>query len=394
MRKIGVVTVARSDYSTCLPILREIAADPELCLHLLVGGTHLVPEFGLTVNAIEADGFAIVERIDMLVASDTPAGAAKAIGLGTLGLAQSFDRVRPDILLVVGDRTELLSVACAALPFRLPIAHVSGGDLTEGAIDNQVRHAISKMSHLHFVAMQEHADRLVQMGEESWRITVSGDPALDLIGQIRLRDREELSSHFGMALHDPLTLVTYHPETLRGDSADRDVGELLDALGSLPGTMVFTHPNADPQCKTIIERIRCFISKRADSGLFANLGQLNYYSLLALADVMVGNSSSGIWEAPTFGLPVVNIGCRQKGRTRAGNVVDVDVESAAIRAGIERCLDPSFRASLMGKVNPYGDGRSASRIVKAIKAIPLDCRLMQKEFVTLSQEVTFYGRDD
>jgi GDP/UDP-N,N'-diacetylbacillosamine 2-epimerase (hydrolysing) len=287
MRSIGAVTCARSDYSSFLPILRIIKADPELKLHLTATGMHLSPDFGLTVEQIEEDGFRVDERVEMLLPLDTPEGIASSIGTGTIGFARSFAKFQPDILLLVGDRFELLSVASAALPFRIPIAHVSGGDVTEGSTDNQVRHAISKMSHLHFVSMQAHADRLIQMGEESWRVLTTGDPALDLIHQMQFLDEATLSASLNLKLEPPIVLITYHPATLGSMSAAEEVDQLLRALGRVRGTLIFTYPNADADGRIIIEKMRAFVAAHDNAGLFFNLGQLKYYSLMALADVMV-----------------------------------------------------------------------------------------------------------
>jgi UDP-hydrolysing UDP-N-acetyl-D-glucosamine 2-epimerase len=391
-RTIGVATFARSDYSSCLPILRALREDAGLGLHLIAGGAHLAPEFGCTARDIEADGFMIDERVETLVSSDTPQGEAKSVGLGVIGLAQSFTRFRPDLLLVVGDRLELLAAAIAALAFRIPLAHVSGGDISEGAIDNQVRHALSKMSHVHFVAMPAHADRLRQMGEEPWRIFVSGDPALDLIRQTRLASRAELAEALRLELRPPVLLVTFHPTTLGDAQVEEEIDVLLAALGDVQGTLVFTYPNADQHSRVIVERVRCFLARRPGSGLFFSLGQRNLYSLLAVADLMVGNSSSGIWEAPSFRLPVVNIGERQRGRLRAANVIDAPSNADAIRAAVRRGLGPDFRASLRDLTNPYGDGHAAARIKEVLAGIELGPRLLRKRFVDLRDEMGTDGK--
>ncbi|MEH1825349.1 MAG: UDP-N-acetylglucosamine 2-epimerase [Nostoc sp.] len=384
MRNIGVVTVGRSDYSSCLPILRQIQQNPDLKLHLIVTGMHLSPEFGLTVQDIEADGFEIGDRVEMLLNSDTPEGVAKSIGLGAIGLAQSFAHYRPDLLLIVGDRFELLSIVSSALPFRIPIAHVSGGDITEGAIDNQIRYAVTQMSHLHFVAMEEHKARLLQMGEEVWRVFVTGDPALDSIQQMKLMLPEELSQSLGLELKPPLLLVTYHPTTLGAMNPLEEVQIVLKALEQVKGTFIFTCPNADPEGRVITEKIQEFVATKPQAKFFYNLGQLRYYSLLAQADLMVGNSSSGIWEAPSFHLPVINIGDRQRGRLRTKNVIDVGLDFKAIYESIQRALHPDFRLSLSDLNNPYGDAQAASRIVKVLKNITIDSNLFKKQFFSLS----------
>ena len=320
----------------------------------------------------------------MLPDSDAPLAVAKSIGVGVLGFAPALAELAPDCVLIVGDRVELLAVAAAALPLRIPLAHVSGGEVTEGAIDEQVRHALSKLAHLHFVSSEEHAARLRQMGEEPWRITVTGDPALDLVATTERLGREELSRRLGLALERPLLLVTHHPTTLSPLSAGEEVGRLLEALAEVDATLVFTAPNADAGSRDIRAAVERFVASRPQRRtLVVSLGQPAYYSLLAVADAMVGNSSSGIWEAPSFDLPVVDVGDRQRGRLRAANVIDVACETAAIGDGIRRALDPSFRASLAGLVNPYGDGRATERITAALRAAESGTTLLRKRFVDL-----------
>ncbi|OGW92351.1 MAG: UDP-N-acetyl-D-glucosamine 2-epimerase, UDP-hydrolysing [Omnitrophica bacterium RIFCSPHIGHO2_02_FULL_63_14] len=389
MRRIGVVTTSRSDYSSLLPLLRLISDDPELELLLFVGGMHLLPEYGSSIREIEGDGFPIADRVQMLLASNTREAVAKSIGLGVMACAESFSRFRPDLLLIVGDRFELLSVACAALPLAIPIAHVSGGDATEGLIDNQVRYAVTKLSHLHFVAMESHAQRLLQMGEEPWRVHVTGDPALDLIRQIRVLSREELAASLHVALEPPVVVVTMHPTTLGSYSVLEEVSALLAALSRVPGTLIFTYPNADPESRTIIEHTRAFTTQRPGAALFFNLGQQRYYSLLTHADLMVGNSSSAAWEAPTFRLPAVNIGERQRGRLSVGNVIHAAVDAHAIERAIRRGMDPAFRASLRDLQNPYGDGHAAPRIVGAIKDVERGPVLLQKRFHSFVSQPVF-----
>ncbi|MBW2617787.1 MAG: UDP-N-acetylglucosamine 2-epimerase (hydrolyzing) [Deltaproteobacteria bacterium] len=380
-RTIGVVTFSRAEYSACRPVIEAIQAEDDLALHLLVSGTHLAAEFGSTIEAIEADGFVIADRIEMLDPNDTPAGTGRSIGRAVIGLAESFARSRPDILLLAGDRLELLAVAAAAYPFGLPLAHLSGGEITQGAYDDQVRHALTKLSHLHFVAHEQASRRLIQMGEEGWRVHTTGEPALDLIGRTELMERRELARFLGMDLSPPVVVVTQHPTTLSGQVATIEVDQLLATLDCLAATIIFTSPNADPGGRAIAKRLQDFASTRPRAAFFASLGQRRYWSLLAIADLMVGNSSSGIWEAPSFELPAVNIGRRQDGRLRAANVIDAAPESKAILAAIERGLDPAFKASLAGLVNPYGDGSAALCIVGVLKQLELGMKLLQKRFV-------------
>jgi len=378
-RKICVVTSTRAEYGILRWLMDEIRRDPRLTLQVVATGAHLAAAFGHTYREIEKDGFTIDETVRMPLGGHSKGALARAMGACAIGMSRAFERLKPDLILVLGDRYELLPVCSTAVVMNIPIAHISGGDVTEGAIDNQVRHAVSKMSHVHFVAMPGHARRLEQMGEESWRIHVTGDPALDLLGQIELLDRDALAVELGVSLRSPVLLVTHHPTTL-GAGID-ELGELLKALDGFAGTTIFTAPNADAGNRAMIERIENFVGAHPAAALFRNLGQRRFYSLMKVADGMVGNSSSGIWEAPSFRLPVVNIGERQSGRMRAANAVDSPAEAGSIGAAIRRVLMPEFRASLDALVNPYGDGQAVPRILSVLRKLDLGPRLLQKRFV-------------
>lgn len=382
-RTIGVMTGDRADYGVCLPILRRIHADPSLELRLYVTGSHLVPGLGRTVATIEADGFPIAERIEMLVASDTPEGIAKSMGLGVLGFAQAFGRQRPDLLLLVADRFEVHAAAMAAVPFAIPVAHVHGGELTAGAIDDVLRHSITKLSHLHFVSTETYARRVIQMGEESWRVVVSGAPSLDNLKALPRLSPEVLQARLGVRMELSPLVVTYHPVTLEHEEAAWQIGELLQALESVDRPIVFTRTNADTGRQVIWEAIGTFVRRHANAQIVEHLGTQAYFSLMACAAAMVGNSSSGIVEAPSFELPAVNIGTRQEGRVRAENVIDVGYDRADIVQGIAHALSPAFRARLRGLQNPYGHGKAANIIVGRLKDVPLDARLIRKRFIDL-----------
>ncbi|MBI2058273.1 MAG: UDP-N-acetylglucosamine 2-epimerase (hydrolyzing) [Nitrospirae bacterium] len=386
MRTIGVVTVGRSDYTIYRPLLHRIEGDPDLSLRLMVASAHLSPEFGLTVKEIEADGIPIAERIEMLLSSDTPEGMAKSMGLGILGMAQAFSHARPDFLVVLGDRFEIHASVIAAAPFKIPVAHIHGGEITQGALDDAFRHSITKLSHLHFVATEDYRRRLVQMGEEPWRVMVSGALSLDNLASFRPLTREELESRLSMRLERPPLLVTYHPVTLESEQTEWQVGELLQALKEIDRPLVFTMPNADAGGRVIRERIRPFVAAHPQACFVDNLGYHAYFSMMATAGAMVGNSSSGIIEAPSFALPVVNIGSRQTGRTRARNVIDVGYSRDQIVEGIGRAMSPAFRAGLEGIASPFGDGRSSERIVRVLKELPMDARLITKTFCDLPFE--------
>jgi len=381
VRTIGLLSVRRADYGVLSPILRRIQQDPELKIHLIVGGMHLSQEFGMTVKEIEQDGFPIAERVEMLSSSDSPEGIAGSMGRGLTGFAQAFSRFRPDLLVAVGDSFETASAVLAALPFKIPVAHVHGGEITQGAMDDALRHAVTKLSHLHFVATEEYKRRVIQMGEEPWRVLVSGAPALDNLKSIRLLSPEELQEKIGLSFKRgaPL-LVTFHPVTLEYEQAERQTGELLEALRGFDFPIVFTRPNADTNGRVIVRLIESFLQHHPQARLIDSLGTVAYFSLMAVAAAMVGNSSSGLVEAPSFGLPVVNIGTRQRGRVRARNVIDVGYGRREITDGIKEAVSPEFRAGLRSLVNPYGDGTASERIVRRLKEVPLDERLIVKRF--------------
>lgn len=379
-RTIGVVTVGRSDYGIYLPVLRRIEKDPSLRLLLMVAGMHLSQEFGLTISAIEMDGFEIAARVEIPYLSDTPEGIARSMGVAVAGYAESLARLRPDILVVLGDRFEMYAAALAALPFKIPIAHIHGGELTEGAIDDALRHSLTKLSHLHFVATEEYARRVIQLGEEPWRVTVTGAPSLDNLYSTERLSVKELEERFDVELpHAPL-LVTFHPVTLEFEQAAWQTGELLAALDALGRRVVFTSPNADTGGRAIRKLIEAYVDAHDNAVLVDNLGTQAYFSLMSIAAAMVGNSSSGIIEAPSFKLPVVNIGTRQDGRLRAANVIDVGYKREEILSGLRKAIKPGFRAGVKELTNPYGNGNAAEKIVQRLKIVALDDTLVRKRF--------------
>ena len=381
MRTVGVVTGARSDYGIYRPILRRIQQDSDLDLHLIVTGMHLAPQFGFTVKAIEEDGFEIGDRIEMLLMSDTPESLAKSLGLGVIGFAQSYSRFRPDILLVLGDRLEMLAAVAASLTFNIPVAHIHGGESTEGAIDDSIRHAITKMSHLHFASTDTYARRIIQMGEEPWRVAVSGAPSLDNLSEIRLLSPQELKEQHGLRLHDCTLLVTYHPVALEYEETEAQMGELLAALELTDCAIIFTYPNSDTQNHIIINKIHEFAHQHKERcQVVVNLGTQSYFSLMSHAKAMVGNSSAGIIEAASFRLPVVNIGNRQAGRLHGKNVINVGYTREEILPAIRQAISPEFKAGLADLTNRYGDGYASQRIVNTLKQVPLDEKLLRKRF--------------
>jgi UDP-N-acetylglucosamine 2-epimerase (non-hydrolysing)/GDP/UDP-N,N'-diacetylbacillosamine 2-epimerase (hydrolysing) len=381
MRTIAVATVGRSDYGIYLPVLREIDRQPDLKLTVVAGGMHFSPEFGMTVLSLEHDGFDVAERVEVRATSDSPVAVAEAIGLGIAGFAQAYARCRPDLLVVLGDRYEMHAAALAALPLGIPTAHIHGGELAEGAIADALRHCITKLSHLHFVSTETYARRIVQLGEEPWRVFVTGAPSLDNLRTFEPLSRAEVEARVGMALDTAPLLVTYHPVSLEPAGAELwQMAELFAALRDSGRPLVFTLPNADAGGLAIAEMIGAFVEREPGARLVANAGTTLYFSLMSCAAAMVGNSSSGLIEAASFGLPVVNIGSRQSGRVRADNVIDVNYDRYAIAGGIRRALEPPFRDRLREMLNPYGRGVAAQDIVHVLRTVPLDARLLHKRF--------------
>ena len=382
MRKIAVLTGTRAEYGLLYWIIKAIHKDPGLELQLIVTGTHLSPEFGMTIKEIEKDGFPVAEKVEMLLSSDTEGAVAISMGIGMIGFAKAYERLRPDILVVLGDRFEILSAVSAAVPFKIPVAHIHGGESTEGAMDEQFRHAITKMSHIHFPAASVYADRIIQMGENPDSVFCFGAPGLDNIYKLRLLSKGQLSKELGLPNKRPWGIVTYHPPTLETISVKSQIKELLNAVEMFPDICwVFTMPNADTGSRTIINALKDYAQRHPDNArLFSSLGQKRYLSLLKYADIMLGNSSSGIIEAPSFRLPVVNIGDRQKGRIRAANVIDVPAgKKSRIASAISRAISKGFRDSLKGLKNPYGNGNASPAIVETLKNLPLKNRL-KKQF--------------
>lgn len=391
IRKICVVTGSRADYGLLHWLMKEIQADQRLQLQIVATGMHLSPEFGLTFKDIEADGFSIDEKVEMLLSSDTAIGIAKSIGLGTIGLADAFARLKPDMLVLLGDRFETFAAAQAALVARIPIAHLHGGETTEGAIDEALRHAITKMSHLHFTSAQAYRERVIQLGEDPQRVFNFGAAAMDNLCRVKLLDQSALEGALGFRLGRKNLLVTFHPVTLESASAGQQFAALLQALEALDGChFIFTKPNADTDGRIIGDMIDAFAAhNKSTAAAFISLGQLRYLSTLRLVDGVVGNSSSGLIEAPSFGIGTVNIGDRQKGRIKADSVIDCAPDTKSIQAALERLFSDGFRQSLKTVVNPYGSGPVAQRIAHVLATTPLES-VLKKAFYSLTNtsEVT------
>mgnify|MGYP003575014924 CR=1 FL=1 len=375
-RRICVATSGRADYGLLHWPMRDIAEAPDLTLQVMATGTHLEPRFGETVTQIEADGFTIDARVPMQLTDDRPQTLARATALALTGAAEALERLAPDILLVLGDRYETLALVQAAMLTRTPVAHIGGGDVTEGAIDEGVRHAITKLAHLHLVTHDEAAARVIHMGEAPDRVHRVGNPGLDHLTRAPRLDRAELERRLGRPLGDRNLLVTFHPVTTLPDRGLGELTALLAALDHWPeATLWFTGVNSDPGSDKIAAALQAFVASRPNASLHEALGAA-YLPLLAVCDAVVGNSSSGLAEAPSVQTPTVNVGLRQAGRLAGPSVLHADGEVAAIRAALERALArdvPSFD-------NPYGDGRSSARIVSALRGAPPRDLLLRKRF--------------
>jgi len=384
-RRICIVTGTRADYGLLYGLMREVQADPDLRLQLVVTGMHLSPRFGETVEEIEEDGFEIDARVEMLLSSDTGVGTAKSIGLGVSGVADALDRLAPDVLVVLGDRFEMLAAAQAALVMRIPIAHIHGGETTEGAFDESIRHSLTKMAHYHFVVAEPYRRRVVQMGEPPDRVFTVGAPGLDQIRYTDLLDRTAFEESVDFELGDPTFLVTYHPATL-GEVPPADaVQELLRALDRFDDARIlFTKANADPQGRRINEVLESYCEGRSGARLYESLGQQRYLSALQHVDGVVGNSSSGLIEAPAFDVPTVNVGPRQQGRLRGPSVIDCAERADAIAAAIETACSSAFRKKIAGAESPYGRGDTATTIAAHLKECPLDESVLTKSFYDLA----------
>lgn len=380
-RTIAVVTSSRADYSHLYWPLKDLAAHPQVDLKLIVMGSHLAPTFGATTKEIERDELPIAARVECLLNSDSDIGMAKTIGVAALGLADVLGQMRPDLLLLIADRYEMLAPASVALALRIPIAHIEGGEISEGAIDDAVRNALTKMSHIHFTSTHLARQRVIAMGEEPWRVHRAGAPSLDHLRRSRLLTREEIEQRLQLDLNQPTILVAYHPVTIRRETTE-EVDALFAALARAEGQILFCYPNADAGSHHIIERTRSFLSRRHNGKIFTNLDPITYWSLLRHVDALAGNSSSGIMETASFALPTVNIGLRQKGRERARNILDAAPEPADILEKITQARSRSFRASLNGMENPYGDGHASEKIVEVLTTVPLTPDLLVKRAVS------------
>ncbi|HET6804141.1 MAG TPA: UDP-N-acetylglucosamine 2-epimerase [Frateuria sp.] len=375
MRKIAVFTGSRAEYSLLHPLLTGLRENPRITLQLIVAAMHLSPEFGMTARQIEADGFVADARVEMLLSSDSPVGVAKSMGLGLIGLADALDRLRPDVLILLGDRFETLAAAQVALVMRIPIAHIHGGEVTQGAYDDAIRHAITKMASLHFVAASDYRRRVIQLGERPETVFDVGALGVESIRRAERHPVELLSRTFGFDFGRPYLLVTYHPVTAGDEDPVSSTDALLSALDGVPGyRLIFTYPNADNGGRAILERIQEYASNQVGRVLAVpSLGREFYPSVLAGAAAVVGNSSSAIIEAPALGIPAVDVGIRQKGRMAAASVIHCPPDATAISAALRRALSDDFANGLKQLHNPYGDGQTSARIIDILEGAGLSC---------------------
>ena len=372
-RKICIVTGTRAEYGLLRWVMQGIKDDSELTLQVVATGMHLSPEFGLTYREIELDGFRIDRKVEMLTSSDTSVGIAKSMGLGLIGFADVLNDLKPDLIVVLGDRFEIFSAVAAALVARIPVAHLHGGELTEGAFDDAIRHSITKMSHLHFVAAEEYRQRVIQLGECPERVYLVGGLGIDNIKRLKLLDKSELEATLDFKFGKKNLLITFHPETLETATAVAQMSELVAALNELKETqLIFTMPNADTGSRELIKLVEQYVACNSNARAFTSLGQLNYLSCVANVDGVIGNSSSGLLEVPSFRKGTINIGDRQRGRLQAASVINCKAARMEIASALDKLYSPEFQTGLDRVKNPYGEGGASERVVNVLANCSLD----------------------
>lgn len=380
MKKVCVVTGTRAEYGLLRWVMEGINQSCELDLQIVVTGMHLSPEFGMTVHAIEADGFSVNRKVEMLLSSDTAMGVTKSMGLGMIGFADVLSELAPDLVLILGDRYEIFAAAAAAMIARVPIAHLHGGEATEGVIDESIRHSITKMSHLHFVAAEQYRRRVIQLGEKKEHVFNVGGLGIDNIRNMELLQRNELEKSLDFNLLKQNLMVTFHPVTLEQNTSNRQMDELLAALGELNHIgLIFTMPNADTEGRGLFRKIKSFCSERQNARVYTSLGQLLYLSCIKHVDGVIGNSSSGLIEVPSFKKGTINIGDRQRGRLKASSVIDCEPKCQAIKVALEHLYSKAFQAKLPMVKNLYGDGGASDSIVQILEKHSLE-NLLKKQF--------------
>lgn len=384
-RKICVVTGTRAEFGLLRWLMQAIQHEPELELQVLATGMHLSPEFGMTYREIEHAGFAINAKIEMLLSADTASAVTKSMGLGLISYADTYERLAPDLIVVLGDRFEIFAATAAALIAGIPVAHLHGGETTEGAFDEALRHSITKMSHLHFVAAEDYRRRVIQLGEQPEKVFLVGGLGVDAIKRIKLLDREKLEESLGFKFGPRNLLITFHPVTLEGqNSSGQQMAELLAALEDLEDThLIFTMPNADTGGRELAMMVNDFVESHQNACVHTSLGQQRYLSCMKYVDAVVGNSSSGLAEAPSMGIATLNIGDRQKGRLLASSVINCEPTKQSISDALSTMFDPAFRSKLTSTKNPYGSGGASEKIVEVIKNHDLK-NLLKKTFFNLN----------
>lgn len=385
-RKICVVTGTRAEYGLLQWLMREVEGDRELQLQLIVTGMHLSPEFGYTVREIENE-FSVDKKIEILLSSDTPVAISKSTALGLIGFSEAFDQLRPDLVVLLGDRFEILAAAVAASISVIPVAHIHGGEITQGAFDDQFRHSITKMSHIHFTATEEYRQRVIQLGEDPRNVYNFGGLGVDSISKVPLLSREELEKDIGIAVNRSTAIVGFHPVTLEKGTAKEQAANLLASLDSFDDLkVIFTGANADTDGRVINAMFQEYTQKNPEKAVFIpSLGQKRYFSALSYCGLMIGNSSSGLLEAPSFHLPVVNIGDRQKGRVRGVNVIDCRAEKKEISDAIVKATTPEFREYIEKIENPYGKPGASQKIAQVLKEVDLKT-IIKKAFYDVNDE--------
>jgi GDP/UDP-N,N'-diacetylbacillosamine 2-epimerase (hydrolysing) len=384
-RKICIITGSRAEYGLLYFLMKEIQQDPELELSVIATGMHLSAEFGSTYKEIEKDGFTIDAKPEILLSSDSPVAISKSMGLAMISMAEAYEKIKPDLIVGLGDRFELMAAIAAACVCCIPVAHIHGGEITEGAIDEAFRHSITKMSQLHFTATEAYRKRVIQLGEQPERVYNFGGLGVDSIKQLKLLGKEELERSLEFKLGAKNIVVTFHPVTLEHEAAAEQFKALLDALDEQEDTHIFiTRPNADTGSRVLLKMIDEYAANRQDKvRAYTSLGQLRYFSLLQFADVMVGNSSSGIIEMPSFKKATVNIGDRQKGRSRAESIIDCEPDRKSVSNAIKLALSPAFREKIKGVKNPYGEGGASKKIKQVLKEVPLN-GIIRKQFYDIN----------
>jgi GDP/UDP-N,N'-diacetylbacillosamine 2-epimerase (hydrolysing) len=380
-RKICIVTGSRAEYGLLRLVMDGIRETTGFELQVIATGMHLSPEFGLTYKEIEKDGFGIDRKVEMLLSSDTPVGLAKSMGLGLIGFGDVLQQLKPDLMLVLGDRFEIFSAVSAALVARIPVAHLHGGESTEGAFDEAIRHSITKMSHLHFAATEDYRNRIIQLGEDPKYVFNVGATGVDNIKNLKLLDREALEAELSFKFGNRNLLVTFHPVTLENAASSHQFEQLLEALDGLQDThVIFTQPNADTDGRIIMELIEDYVSRNKGEAIaFSSLGIQKYLSTMKQMDGVVGNSSSGLIEAPSFPVGTVNIGDRQKGRIRARSVIDCEPNSVSIKKAFQKLFSSEFQKELINIENPYGEGGAVKKIMEILKRTD-SANLIKKKF--------------